>query len=146
MKRKRRTWSLEDELFLALNYNKMSAKELGEKFNKTPNQIHAKIGHLKDRGLIGDAEYLAERKRRKQEKRKTSELSEGLDLTKLKLNKEKRYKIYKTKNDRGEYEEYLIGRIIQETKLLITFKTKAGYCESFRKADILCGEYRVKEI
>ncbi|MBU5424979.1 hypothetical protein KQI41_01035 [Tissierella pigra] len=145
MRQGRRKWSLEDEIFLALNYNKMSAKELGEKFNKTPNQIHAKVGHLKNKGLIGDAEQLAEREKRKKES-KVNEFSEGLDLSKLTLNKKKRYKIYRKKNDKFEYEEYLIGRIIQETKELVTFKTKAGYCESFRKYDLLCGEYRVKEL
>ena len=46
----------------------MSAKELGKKFNKTPNQIHAKVGHLKKKGLIGDARAISGK--RKKEKRK----------------------------------------------------------------------------
>lgn len=96
-------------------------------------------------------ELLADRDKRDKEayrKLVTEPKDKGIGdkLDTLKFKKDKKYRIDRRKSEKGGYEEYLTGEIFQETKELVTFETRSGYYESFRKYDLLCGEYRVKEI
>lgn len=70
----------------------------------------------------------------------------GLNLSLINLDKCKKYKIKRRKNDKGEYEDHLVGNLIQETKDHVTLRHKLGYCESFRKIDLLIGDYKVEEV
>lgn len=49
------------------------------------------------------------------------------------------------KGNHGEDREFQ-GKAIQETASHVTLKHKIGYCESFRKADLLIDDYKVKEV
>lgn len=138
MKVEKRVWTLEEEFILAKEYKKVPAKDLAKKLNRSVNQIYNKVSKLKEKGLIADEVFSTETE--------LEEIKEGLDLSKLKLDKQKKYRIDIRKSEKGRYEEHLIGHIIQETKLLVTFETKIGYCESFLKADLLTGEYTIKEV
>lgn len=140
MNRKVRVWSLEEELLLAKEYGKLSVREIAEKLNKKVYQVYSKIQKMKQKGLIEDRKDFKLKKNNIELK----EIKEGLDLTKLKLDKNKKYRIDRRK--KGGYGIHLKGYIVQETREHMTFRSEVGYCESFRKADLLIGEYRVKEI
>lgn len=70
----------------------------------------------------------------------------GDKLDTLKFKEGKKYKINRRKNKENDYEDYFIGVVEQDCKDHVTLKHKKGYCESFRKYDILCGEYKLKEV
>lgn len=135
-------WSLEEEIVVAKEYGKLSVREIAEKVNKTMSQVYSKIQKMKQKGLIEDRKDF----KLKQKNIEVKKIKEGLDLSKLKLDRHKKYEVHRRKSEKGGYERHLSGYIIQETKELVTFKTKAGYCESFRKADLLIGEYKAKEL
>lgn len=140
MKSTVQVWSLEEELFLAKEYGKSSVREIAEKTNKKMSQVYSKIQKMKQKGLIEDKKDFKLKKKNVE----VREIKEGLDLTKLKLDKHKKYRIDRRK--KGGYGIHLKGYIVQETREHLTFRSDVGYCESFRKADLLIGEYRIKEI
>lgn len=70
----------------------------------------------------------------------------GDRLDTLKLQAGKKYKVERRENEKNEYEDYFIGNVVQETKDHVTLRHKRGYCESFRKYDFLCGEYKIEEV
>lgn len=70
----------------------------------------------------------------------------GTKLDTLKFKEGKKYKINRRKNKENDYEDYFIGVVEQDCKDHVTLRHKRGYCESFRKYDILCGDYKVAEV
>ncbi|OZV10763.1 hypothetical protein CIW83_18250 [Tissierella sp. P1] len=91
---------------------------------------------------------MEEKMKREQEafERVMNEKVEGLDISKVKLVKDKQYKIYLRRNYKKVYDLCFEGTMIRDYKTHILFKHKLGYSESFLKADFLTGEYKVKEI
>ena len=70
----------------------------------------------------------------------------GDKLDTLKFQIGKKYKIERRKNEKNEYEDYFIGVMVQDNNDHVTLRHKRGYCESFRKYDFLCGEYKIEEV
>ena len=70
----------------------------------------------------------------------------GDKLDTLKFQIGKKYKIERRKNKENDYENLGAWTMVQDCKDHITLRHKRGYCESFRKYDFLCGDYKVAEV
>lgn len=70
----------------------------------------------------------------------------GDKIQTVKLKEGKQYKAVKKRDDRDKIGHSFTGVMESETELHITLRHKFGYCGTFLKADILTGEYKIKEV
>ncbi|MSU01894.1 hypothetical protein [Tissierella pigra] len=137
-------WTKEEEQFVIDNHEKISNREIGEKIDKTLNQVNSKIQHLRKMGLIGKSKMT--RVIPKAEKMDMEIEDGGLNLSLVKLEIGKEYEVFMPKQESQKLDDYFKGVFIQDTTRHITLKNKLGYCQSFLKADILIGIIKVKEV
>jgi hypothetical protein len=71
----------------------------------------------------------------------------GVYIKDVKLNVGQAYKVQIAVNkQKGLYVDHFQGVMVQDNKNNIVLKHKRGYCETFLKADLLIGEYKIKEV
>ena len=116
-------------------YAKRKAEGRGRKY--TPDPKYAKL-------LEGKYDRDEEAYEKLLNEPKDFGIGDKLDTLKFQIGK--KYKIERRKNKENDYENLGAWTMVQECKDHITLRHKRGYCESFRKYSILCGDYKVKEV
>lgn len=149
-----------------------TCSKCGKEYPATTEYFH-KNAQLKD-GLCKickkcKSEYDREiyKKKEKLKKRKRSDIQAELDkkaeegyqkilneprdygigdkLNTLKLENGKNYKIEHIYDQTNNIKVQFIGKLVEQTDLLIILKHNTGYKECYRKFDILSGYYKIKE-
>lgn len=135
-------WTNEQEKWLIENYKEKSFEEMEEKIEKPISAIKSKIFQLRKAGKI--TEYKNERTIAEKEIEVPTLNIKNINVN-LKLGQV--YKVQIAKNEqRKDYKEHFEGIMVQDNKDTITLKHKRGYCETFLKADLLIGEYKISEV
>ena len=95
-------------------------------------------------------ELIEERDKREEEifnKIVNEKVVAGVYIKDVKLNVGQAYKVKRKSNEqKNKYVDHFKGIMVQDNKNNIVLKHKMGYCETFLKADLLIGEYKIKEV
>lgn len=142
-------WEIE---YIINNYGKLSARELAEKLDVRMTQLYSKTRYLRDFGLIEVKDYKMDGKVNKKEKKAYERLigeenrdyGMAKDLQKLRFKKGKKYKVTAKNNQGNPVSRTFEGQLIEEFEEFILLEGRYRQC--FMKADLLAGEYSIKEV
>lgn len=139
-----------DDNYLLNNRDKLSLKEMANHLGYTEGKTAVRLELL--RQLNPPKETKVDIKIEPMSREIKTHIPSGALIvdevqSKTKYKKGKRYKVLKTKNEQKvDYVSYLDGTLIEETKDLLVFRDKRGYCESIMKVDLLIKEYKIEEV